>query len=326
MPSPQKMQEMSSDGISYSSQFSSTLHADETWENPFEPDRPENDESLENPFETHAPLDDESVDNPFESGENPFESADISDEKTAWDPSNVNDHNRDMNDPSRDPNHRPVSPENPFYSPTDGQRNSYRSSGRFYTEEHSKFRTEMEDQSIGHESYDDDDDGDDWGDSTTSKKGLKSISCGSFSIRGILNMGAVTLIALGLVIIFGVLPITTYRSSHLRDEQLAGSDSGPASVNDSIDPLPNTMDRRNLKRSGKHMTTFDELAVDGDDSPSPTSSAVNSPLSNVLDNISEWVTPVGKTWKRQSTSYGQRGIFDPKDNGRLQRKRIVVDP
>ncbi|KNZ51053.1 hypothetical protein VP01_410g4 [Puccinia sorghi] len=301
-----------------------TFHADETGENPFEPDGPQYDESLENPFET-APLDDESSENPFESGENPSDSADISDEKAVLDPSNILDHHRDTNDPARNPNQRPISLESSLYATTDGQRNSHRASGRFYSEEHSKFRNEMQDKSTGHESYDNDDDDDDWGDSTTSKKGLKSLSCSSFSIRGILNTGAVTLIALALVIIFGVLPITTFRSSHLRDQQLAGSDSVPASVNDSTDPLLNIMNRRTLKPLAKHMSTmFDELGLGGNRSPRPT--VVNPPVSNTVYNIKEMGTPVGKTWKRQSTSHRQRGIVDPKDNGRLQRKMIIVDP
>ncbi|KAI9613290.1 hypothetical protein KEM48_003799, partial [Puccinia striiformis f. sp. tritici PST-130] len=110
-----------------------------------------------------------------------------------------------------------------------------------------------------HDNYDDDDD--DWGDSNIKKRSRSSFFS-SCSIRGILNMGAVTLMAIGLIILFGVLPITTYKSTHLHDQQRAVSIREHQSDNPSS-TRQRAVTRRGDDGTGQHIFISDPLDTDG---------------------------------------------------------------
>jgi hypothetical protein len=71
------------------------------------------------------------------------------------------------------------------------------------------------------------DDGDDDDDNLTGSPKKSKLACGNFfSMRGILNMGAVMLLALALVTIFGILPILTFYGAHRATKQLAVNSDG----------------------------------------------------------------------------------------------------
>ncbi|KAA1078485.1 hypothetical protein PGT21_035581 [Puccinia graminis f. sp. tritici] len=222
------------------------LHVDETSDFRFELDGPQS----------------------HEASQNPFESADISDEKAAWDVSSLDPY---IIDPARDHvesnvpsssldfNQRPGSARSSFYSIGNNQLDSHRASRRSYMEEDSEFHTTMEDEPEGHVDYDDD--GDDWGDSSPKKR--PGSCCNSISIRGLLNMGAVTLLAMGLVVIFGVLPITTYQGSHRQAQQLGDSGSALGSGNNTTDTRQNARLQRRFDDSDRNMVIPDKLTADG---------------------------------------------------------------
>lgn len=259
-----------------------------------------------------------------EASQNPFESGDISDEKAACDLSSpgtyvidpARDH-VDSNVPSSflDFNQRPGSARSSFYSIGNNQLDSHRASRRSYMEEYSEFHTAMEDEPEGPVDYDDD--GDDWGDSSP-KKRLGSSFCNSISIRGLLNMGAVTLLAMGLVIIFGVLPITTYKGSHRQAQQLAESGGSLGSGNNTTD-TQNIMMRRRFDDSDLNIMISDKLTADGSLRTSVYSA------SNVAHQWSKWEIPVTKNWEHQHLSDVKPEKATSTNKKRSSRKIIDVE-
>ncbi|EFP91456.1 uncharacterized protein PGTG_17706 [Puccinia graminis f. sp. tritici CRL 75-36-700-3] len=259
-----------------------------------------------------------------EASQNPFESADISDEKAAWDASSLDpyviDPARDhveSNVPSSSPdfNQRPGSARSSFYSIGNNQLDSHRASRRSYMEEDSEFHTTMEDEPEGHVDYDDD--GDDWGDSSTKKR--PGSCCNSISIRGLLNMGAVTLLAMGLVVIFGVLPITTYQGSHRQAQQLGDSGSALGSGNNTTDTRQNTMVQRRFDDSDRNLVIPDKLTADGSLRTDVYSA------SNVAHHWGKWEMPVNKKWKHQHLSHVKPEKATSTNNKRSARKIIDVE-
>ncbi|OAV91809.1 hypothetical protein PTTG_09298 [Puccinia triticina 1-1 BBBD Race 1] len=291
---------MSSGRVSYEPHsYSKAFQFNEESENPFEPDSSHNEEI----------------------SDNPFESGDISDEKATWDPANLDTHvidsARDQDDDpnvmsySHDCNQRPRSATSSFYSLANGQLDSQRASRRSYTEEYSEFHAGMANEPNEHDNYDDDDD---WGDSTP-KKRLHSAFYTSFSIRGVLNMGAVTLLALGLVVIFGVLPITTYRSSHRQAAQLVVS-SGGIDTGNASDTRQNTMTRRRFDGAGLHTITSEAFARHG------TLRSGFSPPLNAAHHWDTWETLDVKKWEKEPHSPAEKTKVTS-DNAKQTQRRMV---
>lgn len=260
--------------------------------------------------------------------ENPFESGDISDEKRALDLFNsdksVIEPPKDQHGPaylSYSPgfDERPCTARSSSYTPKDGKHNSHRESRRFYMEEDSEFHTEMDDGSDQHGVYDDDDD---WEESALKKKKrFKSLCCHSFSIRGMLNMSAVIILALGLIIIFGVLPIFTYRSLHLQTAPLRGSGDALGSVDDS-NTLRHTATRRGFHGSSNVTSLVsDELPI-VDKSPQP---AIKS-VSKFVHHLNQWEDHAGKNFKGRPILRVEEGTSGRRSKKRSQRKTIHTEP
>ncbi|KAG0151339.1 hypothetical protein CROQUDRAFT_36918 [Cronartium quercuum f. sp. fusiforme G11] len=104
-------------------------------------------------------------------------------------------------------------------------------------------------------------------------------SCGFFSIRGVLNLGALLLLTLGLLTVFAVLPIVSYYRAHAFSNQLSVNSggfnlggingSGQVPILDNfaglIDPTTpsNAMTRKGFDGQEYNLVFSDEFSVDG---------------------------------------------------------------
>lgn len=97
-----------------------------------------------------------------------------------------------------------------------------RESKRGYMDDFQEYDAELEDELHNVEDDEDDD--------IVMRSGLKKKTsrrrCGVFSIRGILNLGALLLLTLGLVTVFAVLPVLTYFRAHAFKTQLSVNSGG----------------------------------------------------------------------------------------------------
>ncbi|KAA1088213.1 hypothetical protein PGTUg99_026290 [Puccinia graminis f. sp. tritici] len=117
-------------------------------------------------------------------------------------------------------NQRPDSAASSYPSFRGSQIDPGKASRRSYMEDYQDFDAELEDELHN-------DDGDDDEDNLTGSPKKSKLACGNlFPMRGILNMGAVMLLALALVTIFGILPILTYYGAHRATKQLAVNSGG----------------------------------------------------------------------------------------------------
>lgn len=257
------------------------------------------------PFQLGEASEDSSeIDAPYHTDDT---TGDISDEKADWDPSKLDDKERDdptIASPSLNFNQRPRSATSSFRSQRDSQvSNSQGASRPPYMEDYSQFRAGLEGEPNNpHDNYDDDDD-DDWGDSNI-KKRSKSSFFSSCSIRGVLNMGAVTLMAIGLIILFGVLPITTYKSTHLHDQQRFLSRGALHSDNPS-NTRQRAMARRGFNGTGQQTFISDRLVTDG------SLNSVVYPEPNPIRYRRKWETWTSKTPENQPI------------NSLLEERRVV---
>jgi len=119
------------------------------------------------------------------------------------------------------PNQRSTSAASSYPSFRGSQVDPQRVSRRSYMEDYHDFDPELEEELHNDEGDDDDDN------LNGSPTKRSKLMCGNFfSLRGILNMGAVVILALALVTIFGVLPVLTYYGSHTATKQLAVNSGG----------------------------------------------------------------------------------------------------
>ncbi|KAI9604348.1 hypothetical protein H4Q26_003962 [Puccinia striiformis f. sp. tritici PST-130] len=149
-----------------------------------------------------------------------------------------------------------------------------RVSRRSYMEDYQDFDAEVEDE-LHNDGGDNDDDSLTGGSEKKSKLGCGGI----FSPRGLLNLGAVMLLALTLIVIFGVLPILTFYGAHRAAKQLAvnsggfnlgginGSGQVPLihNLNGVIDPTTpdSVMSRKGFDGSQYNLVFSDEFNTDG---------------------------------------------------------------
>ncbi|PLW11627.1 hypothetical protein PCANC_05828 [Puccinia coronata f. sp. avenae] len=171
-------------------------------------------------------------------------------------------------------NQRPTSAASSFPSFRGSQVDPRRVSQRSYMEDYQEFDPELEEE-LHNEEGDDDEDN-----LTGSPEKRSKMICGSFfSMRGILNMGAVALLALALVTVFGILPILTFYGTHKATKQLAVNSGGYnlGGINGSgqvplihnlaglIDPTTpdSVMSRKGFDGSQYNLVFSDEFNTDG---------------------------------------------------------------
>lgn len=152
---------------------------------------------------------------------------------------------------------------------------SRRDSKRGYMEDFTDCDPDLEEEL---HNIDDDDD-----DDVILKNGLmkraSKTTCGFFSVRGILNLGALVLLTAGLVTVFAVLPILTYYHSHVLSNRLATNSGGfnLGGINGTgqvpiINSLPGLIDsttpteamtRQGFDGKEYNLVFSDEFSVDG---------------------------------------------------------------
>lgn len=142
-------------------------------------------------------------------------------------------------------------------------------------EDYPDFDAELEEELHNDEEEDDDDNLT----GPPSRKKMKVFACGFFSVRGILNVGALILLAAGLVTIFGALPIISFYRAHHAKQQLVVNSGGfnLGGINASgqvpvlhnfvtlIDPTTpqNVMSRRGFDGAQYNLVFSDEFTTDG---------------------------------------------------------------